>query len=282
MVPVAATAKFPETWRDDLAGGDAEYRKRLDRFDSPAALAKSYRELETKVSSGQLKPPAAAPPGKDAKPEEVAAWRKEQGLPEKPDDYVANIALPNGLVPAETDKPLLNDLAKVFHDSNLPPALYNQLTGWYLGKQQEMLQARANADKNYMLEGDLELAREWGGERDRNRAMLSNFWAKYLPKDLADAMTSARLPNGVILGNHPGLTKGWLEIAKTINPAAAVLPAGSNAGPADLDGRINEIGKMMKDPAGPYWRGDTAPKLQEEYRNLVTAREQLKERTRAA
>src|SRR6516164_5440115 len=55
--------RFTDSWRDDLAGPDKAFRKTLDRFDSPAALAKAYRELTARLSSGDLK--ATKPPPGD-------------------------------------------------------------------------------------------------------------------------------------------------------------------------------------------------------------------------
>ena len=37
--------------------------------------------------------------------------------------------------------------------------------------------------------------------------------------------------------------------------------------------RIDELKKMMGNPASEYWKGPSADKLQEEYRNLVAARD---------
>ncbi len=91
--------QFPGKLARSDGGRRQGFPHRLDRFDSPAAVAKSYRELEAKVSSGELKAPVK-PPAADAKPEEVAAWRKEQGLPETAQAYVEGLKLPNGTSPA--------------------------------------------------------------------------------------------------------------------------------------------------------------------------------------
>src|SRR5262245_54263977 len=37
--PEPIAKAFPESWREDLAGSDRAFRKTLDRFESPAALA---------------------------------------------------------------------------------------------------------------------------------------------------------------------------------------------------------------------------------------------------
>src|SRR5262249_29756462 len=80
--PVAKA--FPESWREDLAGADKAFRKTLDRFDNPAALAKAYKELTARLSSGDLK--ATKPPPDNATPSRLQpgapnrASRKAQTL----------------------------------------------------------------------------------------------------------------------------------------------------------------------------------------------------------
>src|ERR1700739_1279856 len=48
---------WPTDWRLKIAGGDAEAAKSIDRLAAPTDLFKSYRELHTKVSSGELRAP---------------------------------------------------------------------------------------------------------------------------------------------------------------------------------------------------------------------------------
>src|SRR6266481_3686098 len=86
-----AAKSFPETWRQDLAGSDKAFRKTLDRFESPVALAKAYRELTARLSSGELK--ATKPPPDNATSEQIAVWRAEHGLPQSADAYMDGLQL---------------------------------------------------------------------------------------------------------------------------------------------------------------------------------------------
>ena len=49
--PVSAPANWPEDWRAKLAGEDKSYLKTLDRFNSPADLAKAYRDAQQRLST---------------------------------------------------------------------------------------------------------------------------------------------------------------------------------------------------------------------------------------
>jgi hypothetical protein len=106
--PAAKT--LPESWREELAGGDKAYRKTLDRFESPAALAKAYKELTARLSSGDLK--ATRPPPANATPEQIATWRAEQGLPQSAAAYVDGLQLGDGTVTGEAEKALLSSFAE--------------------------------------------------------------------------------------------------------------------------------------------------------------------------
>src|SRR5258708_4539766 len=109
LPPEPDAKTFPQSWREDLAGGDKAFRKTLDRFDSPAALAKAYKELTSRLSSGDLK--ATKPPPDNATPEQLAAWRAEQGLPQSATAYVDGLQLGDGTVTGEAEKALLASFA---------------------------------------------------------------------------------------------------------------------------------------------------------------------------
>jgi hypothetical protein len=284
--PVAVPANWPDNWRDNLAGDDKAYRARLDRFDSPAALAKSYRELEAKVSSGELKAPPK-PLAADAKPEEVAAWRKEQGLPENADGYVAALALPNGIIPGEADKPLLSSFADAAMKANWTPAQYNQAVGWYYGLQDQLLAERQQADAELMRDSQTALVQEWGNEYKTNQSVVSSFIEKSFPKDFGEALLTARLPNGNVVGNDPMFNRTILAMAKEFNPAATLLPAASGSTLGTVDSEIATIEAQMRAPKGSqawnsYWIGEAGAKTQERYRGLLGARESMRAKAKVA
>jgi hypothetical protein len=267
--------------------------KQLERFDSPTALAKSYRELSGKISSGELKAPVA-PPGPDAKPEEVAQWRKDQGLPEKADGYIASLKLPNGMVPGEADKPLLEAFAADALKNNMSPDTYNQVVGWYFGMQDQLAAQREAADQTYHDQSVQALTQEWGKEFRANQNAIASLMA-LAPAELAAPgpdgkpvpgalLLEARLPDGTKLGDNPVALKYLTHLAREINPASTVLPAAAGGGLTGVESRIAEIEtKYMRAGQGTpewqqYWKGET---MQAELRELYGAREKMKERKAA-
>jgi hypothetical protein len=276
--------RFTDSWRDDLAGPDKAFRKTLDRFDSPAALAKAYRELTTRLSSGDLK--STRPPPGDATPEQVAAWRAEQGLPQSAAAYVEGLQLGDGTVPGEADKAMLASFAEEAMKGRWTADQYNQAVDWYFALQDRLAAARDHADGAFKHEASADLMREWGHDYAANRNAVAQFFDRSFPADFRDALLTARLPDGRILANHPAFNRAILEVEKSLNPSGEVLPNASGGGLSGAESRIAEIeGKYMRAPHGSelwksYWTGDSGARMQQEYRGLLAAREQ-KRRGRA-
>jgi hypothetical protein len=276
--PAAKT--FPESWREDLAGGDKAFRKTLDRFESPVALAKAYKELTTKLSSGDLK--ATKPPPDNATAEQIAGWRAEHGLPQSAAAYVDGLQLGNGTVPGEAETALLASFADQAMKGRWTADQYNQAVGWYFDMQDRLAAQRDHADAAFKHEASADLMREWGHDYVTNRNTIAQFFDRSFPEDFREALLTARLPDGRVLANHPTFNKAILEVAKSINPSGAMLPNASGGGLSNVESRIAEIeGKYMRAPHGSglwksYWTGDSGARMQQEYRGLLATREQAR------
>jgi hypothetical protein len=271
--PEPKRAGFPDTWRQDLASGDKAFRKTLDRFDSPAALAKAYRELTAKLSSGELR--AMKPPPETATPEEVAAWRSERGLPESAAAYVDGLGLDDGATMGEAEKSLLASFAEEAINGHWTAAQYNQAVGWYRDLQGRMAAQRDHTDGTFKHEASAELMREWGHDYVVNRNAVAQFFDRNIPADFHDALLTARLPDGRVLADHPTFNKAILEVAKTLNPTSTMLPNAAGGGLSNVESRIAEIeGKYMRASHGSdswksYWSGEAGARMQQEYRGLL-------------
>jgi hypothetical protein len=272
--------RFPESWREDLAGPDKAFRKTLDRFDSPAALAKAYKELTTRLSSGDLK--STKPPPGDATPEQLAAWRAEQGLPQNAAAYVEGLQLGDGTVPGEAEQAMLASFAEEAMKGRWTAEQYSQAAGWYFALQDRVAAERDHADAAFKHEASAGLMREWGHDYAANRNAVAQFFDRSFPADFREALLTARLPDGRILANHPAFNRAILDVAKSLNPSGAVLPNASGGGLSGVESRIAEIeGKYMRAPHGSdlwksYWTGDSGTRMQQEYRGLLAAREQTR------
>src|SRR3546814_10458699 len=81
-----------------------------------------------------------------ATPEQIAEWRKEQGIPEKPEDY--DLKFDNGLVIGEADKPLVAAFLKASHATNVTPAQAKAQIASYYAIQEQQQAARAEKDED--------------------------------------------------------------------------------------------------------------------------------------
>jgi hypothetical protein len=262
-------------WRAQLAGDDKEALKRLARFPDQQTLWKSYRSLEQTISSGEYKKPLA----ENATPEERATWRKENGLPEKPDEYVAKLALPNGLVIGEAEKPVVAELAAVAHESNLDPKAFNGLVAKYYELQDQARQKQEDADAAFKLESEEALRKDWQGpDFRRNLTAVNNLIATW-PEGLASTVLAGRGPDGRKLGDNPAFIRQMAALALELNPAATLVPAGTTDAGKSVQARLDEIRELRRNDPNKY---DQDKKLQAEELELLDASLKMQARGKAA
>jgi hypothetical protein len=247
--PVAVTAAaWPDDWRTQLAGEDKDFLKTLDRFTDPAALAKSYRELRARMSSGE----GPKPLPENATPEQKAEWRKENGLPEKWEDY--KIELPGGQVIGDADKPLVSDFTKFAHETNMPPAAVNAALAWWFQKQDAVNIQRAQQDEAFLDANMEKVKAAWGPALVERNAIGIKTWLDGQPEELKLMFAEARMPDGRKLGAIPEIMNVALRLAQDDNPELfrAMTPAGNSSGMGSSDEIKLIEDKMRTDRAGYY------------------------------
>jgi hypothetical protein len=262
-------------WRARMAGDDAAFLKRLARFPDEATFAKSFRSLEQKLSSGEYVKPLSP----TATPEEKATWRKENGLPEKPEAYVEGLVLPSGLVIGEAEKPVVAELAAVAHESNLDPKAFNGLVAKYYEIQDKQRQAQEDADVAFKLESEDLLRKDWQGPDFRRNLTAVNNLISTWPEGLASAVLAGRDPNGRKLGDNPAFIRQLATLALELNPAATLVPAGTTDPGKNVQARITEIRNISRNEPDKY-NSDKA--MQAELRELIEADLKMQKRGRAA
>lgn len=267
---IAAPADWPADWREKIAAGDTKELARLQRLgSSPADVYKAYRALEAKLSSGQLK---SAKPAEGATPEEVTAWRKENGIPDSADGYVPELG--NGVVLGEADKPLLDGFKAAALNANMTPAQFNETLKWYYAEIDNFRAQQEATDSSYHAKAEDTLRKEWGNDYRPNINAINNITA-LAPEGVAERFLGGRTADGKKIGDDPGIIKWLAAIAKEFNPAAAYIPVGTAAPGKAIGDRIGEIEGMMRDRNSDYWRNDA---IQAEYRDLIDARERYQGR----
>jgi hypothetical protein len=250
-----------------MANGDEKVLKQLGRYASPVDVWTKARALESRLSSGELK--SVLP--KDAKPEEMAAWRAENGIPETHDKYDLG-----GFKVAETDKPVVDLILKNAHATNQTPAQVQANIKSFYDVQERLTVARQEADVAAQDTAQETLRAEWGPEFRRNMNLIGNLFDASGSQELKDNILRGRLADGTPIGSSPEALKMILGLALMQNPAGTVVPAGANQGQV-VDDEIATIEKFMKSNRKEY---DKDEKKQARYRELLGARETLKARTK--
>ena len=261
------TPKWGDDWREKIAGKDDKLLSHLKRYTSLENYAKAGFEAQQKIRSGEFKKPL----GTDAKPEEIAAWRKENGIPEKPDDYKFDLG---GIVPAEQDKPILDGFKNLAHAQNLPPELANKVVGWYYEQQEQAVAQQQKADTEYRIEAAVDLRHEWGGEFRGNINAIGNLLDSTAPDGLKDRLLGARLADGRLLGDDPNVLRWLSQLAREQNPGAGLVPAGTADVGKGVEQRIAELQQIYVSDPDKYSR----EKLSAEHMQLLEAKQKMASR----
>lgn len=223
----APVGQWPEDWRKDIVGHlglteQAEIDKELkilERMASPADVYKKAREAERKLSSGQVKKALPA----NATPEQIAEWRKDNGIPEKPDAYV--IPEVKGHEWSDDDKAIAGQLFGALHEANVPQSAADAVLKWYpsfVAKQTEQIMA---VNKQARDATEDALRKEFGNDYRPNVQLLGRLFQDKtaMPEAVARAFTSARHPDGRILLNDPEVASFLVSLARQQYGDGAIL-----------------------------------------------------------
>lgn len=233
-------------WRDSFAGDDDKFKSQLERYESPEALGKAFREQRATISSGAFK----QAPGADATEDDVKAYREANGIPLEPTGYLEN--LPDGLVLGEDDKEIFTDFATAMHGKNVEPEIMHEVINWYNGFAEREQDALAEMDHTHHTDTVDELRAEWGTDYRANINLVGSHIETQFGKDAAQALLNARDPSGRAIMNIPGVLEGFMTAARQINPVAQLAPKSDRTPVETLEDEIASIEKVMRDDRAAY------------------------------
>ncbi|NOV24166.1 hypothetical protein E5S69_11650 [Cupriavidus necator] len=261
--PAAAPAATPPT------GGDAWYTgfqneevrnwTQAKGWKDPAAMAESAWNLE-KLIGHERAGRTVVIPGDDAPAEEVSAFRVKMGVPEKADDYLSVIKVPEG----QPDT-FAKEAAAWFHEAGIPPkqaAMLAEKWNAYqnAGMQQQTEQQAAEADRQFG-----EVVASWGKDADANLELGKRAASQFIPaKDQAERQALLSKIESAVG------TKVMLEMFASIGRGLGehkVHTSGESGGlgmsPAEAQAKINSL-KSDKAWTSAYLQGDQAKKAEME------------------
>jgi len=272
---------WPKDWREQVAkhasaGNEKAYErelKRLQRVTDPAAIYGNYREAESKISSNK----AIFKPGAKATEDEVKAYHKALGVPDKPADYIENLVLPHDMTLGEQDAEIAGAFASEMHEAGASQEVMNKAMGWYYMQQENAAAEQDDMDdqqKNASIE---ELKEEYGAAYKRKTAGIASLFAAAPGgadvsngDSLYSRLIGGRLSDGSLVGNDPDVVRWLANLAGDVNPAASTLPDGLGS-PKSLTDEIAEIEKIMRTDKREYFKNHAG-----RYAELLSVRERLK------
>jgi hypothetical protein len=274
----------PDHWRATYAGADDKKKAFVERYTDPAAAIDAAFAAREKIEALTVAAKKVLP--ENATPEQIAQYRKDNGIPEKPEGYFD--ALPKDVRESldDEDKQILSPYLAELQNMNIPPAAAAKLVALRQAELTRFMDERTTNDNTLKVKVEDELRKDWG---NNYRAEINNVNAflSTLPPAVQEALHSARTPDGVALFNSPVMLKAWAQMARTVNPYS--IPIGNDGGSLDekgVEGRIAEIERWMGAAAGSadYKRYYGDPKISGrggEYETLLDARANMKKRNAA-
>jgi hypothetical protein len=264
-------SNWPDNWRELYAGQDEKKLSRLSRYASPQAAIDAMIAAQNKISSGEYK--SVNPFPEKGTPEEQNQWRQANGIPEAPDKY--DFKLPAGVALGEYDKPIIEDFAKYAHSKNLPNEAVAATINWYMDFQERNAEQKHEARQNFRMESEDKLRAEWGQDYRRNLNVI-NALLDQAPQGIKDKFLGGSMADGTPIGNDPDMLRYLASLALQINPHTTLVPgAGANVASA-IEDEIGKLETLMQNRGSEYWKGPTAEKNQQRYRELVGARDKMK------
>ena len=263
----AAVMQWPENWKEQLADGDEKNLKRFDRYADPKAFGKAFIATQNKLRSGELVQILPDDPSE----EQLADYRKSNGIPEKPEGYDINLG--EGRVFGDDDKETVDRFLTAAHTANMSPAQVNAALNAHFDNLESAAEVRAELDLSDRETCQETLIADWGVELKRNLNAVSNALDAHMDQDTKELFLNARLADGTAMFNNADAVKALVGLVLEANPMATVVPGGTGDKMQSIESEIAAIEEKMRKDRPAY---NSDEKLQERYRALLTARDKAK------
>jgi hypothetical protein len=235
--PLSAAPAPPPDWRASLPP-ELREAPSLAKFADPAALAKSYSELETLIGRKGV----VVPGDKDG-PEAHARFRQALGVPDKPEGY--QFQRPEGVPEAAWNAEGAKQFATWAHELGLTPQQAQGLAERFGRMQGEAAQRAAEGIEPDGRKMEDVLRSEWGAKYDAQVEV-----AKRAAKQFGDAAALDALEAKV---GGAAMVRMFARIGEALGedtPAGMGTGRGGVMTPGEAKAELQRLRGDMK---GPYW-----------------------------
>lgn len=237
----AAPAFDYGAWADGLSdAAKKDYAKRFKSVDDVLDGALNLRkDIATRVKV----------PGKDAKPEDVAAFRKAIGAHEKAEEYKA--AVPEGYEIAEPQKAMLGLMQQAAAESGVPGSAFSEFTKTYFEAEAAIMEKIEGEYKQYQADTEKRLRKEHGKDYDR-RLTAGNALIDKIDKtgETRAFLDKTIVVDGVAMkaGDHPGILNVMAELGLRMGEDGVV----GGVTPDERSSIQEQIRKVRSENPVPY------------------------------
>jgi len=255
----SAEASAPD-WRAAIA--EPGLRRVAEKFTSPAEVVKSYAALQSRLGRSVVKP------GPDAGVEELAAYRRQLGVPESAEGY--DVQLPEDLPPAlasdAAGEALQRDFLKAMHEAGASNDVVQKALDWYYGNAAQGLAQQEKSAAERRAEAEASLRHEWGGDHERNLTFARRAVQSFGDSAFVDFLESQQA-EGVKLGDHPAFVRAFAAIGRSMGEDVPLSGAGENGG-GRLQARIDAVHALQDSDPQRYASRAVQSELQSLYARL--------------
>jgi len=236
--PVATPAAQPtSSWKDSIS---EEYRAdpSIEKFTEIDALAKSYINATKMIGQDKI-----VIPTKNSTQETWEEAYTKLGRPESPDKY--NFDVKSDVV--NMDEGAIKSFAEQSHKLGLNNKQAEGILDFYKNNMEGNAQQAKIDTETAQSQSEQELRQEWGRDFDGKVKQAGALAKANINPEVLD-MT---LSNGIRLGDHPEIIKGFAKIADMMSEDKIVSTESENVNTvADIE---TEISTITNDTDGPYW-----------------------------
>ena len=256
--PTTETQPVAKTWKEAIS---EEFRNdpNIEKFTEIDALAKSYINATQMIGKDKV-----AVPNKNSTEDQWNEVYDKLGRPESADKYSLNAK--SEVVPI--DENAIKQFAENAHQLGLNNKQAQGILEFYKNNMEGMAQQAKVDTETAQAQSEQQLRQEWGREFDTNIKKAGALAKANMNPEILDM----QLKDGMRLGDHPEIIKGFAKIAGMMSEDKIVSTESENVSSnTDVETEISDI---MNNKDGPYWN-KSHPDHDKMVQQVYTLREML-------
>ena len=235
--PTTETQPVAKTWKEAIS---EEFRNdpNIEKFTEIDALAKSYINATQMIGKDKV-----AVPNKNSTDDQWNEVYDKLGRPESADKYTLNAK--SEVVPI--DEQAIKQFAENAHQLGLNNKQAQGILEFYKNNMEGMAKQAKVDTETAQAQSTQQLRQEWGREFDTNIKKAGALAKANMNPEILDM----QLKDGMRLGDHPEIIKGFAKIAGMMSEDKIVSTESENVSSnTDVETEISDI---MNNKDGPYW-----------------------------